>query len=585
MAILVADPTRILFFTGKGGVGKTSSACATAIGLAEAGQRILLVSTDPASNLDEVLGVHLTSAPTAVPGAPRLWALNIDPEQAAHDYRERLVGPVRGILPPAVVRSMEEQLSGGCTMEIAAFDEFSKLLGDPAITAEYDHVLFDTAPTGHTLRLLELPAAWSSFIDTNVGGTSCLGPLSGLSAQRALYASANAALRDGGQTTLVLVARPDAGSLREAERTRSELAQLGVKQVCMILNGVFKAHDLADPIAVAMETRVQASLAGIPEGLRNLPRVDVPLLPYGLVGLDALKTLGATDILPRVHAPMDPEQRARFQDLDALVQPMMARGKGVIMTMGKGGVGKTTLGVRIATRLAKQGFKVTLTTTDPAAHLEQTLGERPPSLTVARIDPGVETRRYTKETLAQAGKGLDAQGRALLEEDLRSPCTEEIAVFRAFAETVAQGLDRFVIIDTAPTGHTLLLLDAAESYHREVLRKASEAPEAVRQLLPRLRDPAFTQIVLVTLPEATPIHEAMQLERDLARADIKPFAWVVNQSLTPLQVTDPVLKSRQGGEAIHLRELLGSTPRIALEPWTTGIPVQPTWTSSQCSTS
>ena len=574
MTILVANPTRILFFTGKGGVGKTSSACATAIGLAEAGKRILLVSTDPASNLDEVLGVHLTSAPTAVPGVARLWALNIDPEQAAHDYRERLVGPVRGLLPPAVVQSMEEQLSGGCTMEIAAFDEFSKLLGDPVITAEYDHVLFDTAPTGHTLRLLELPAAWSSFIETNAGGTSCLGPLAGLAAQKTLYAASNAALRDGGRTTLVLVARPDTASLREAERTRAELAQLGVRKVCLILNGIFEAHDLADPVAVAMAARARASRAGIPEGLRDLPRVEVPLLPHGLVGIDALKTLntlnslGSNDIIPRIAVPLDDQERAGFVDLDALLQPIAARGKGVIMTMGKGGVGKTTLAVRIATKLAGQGFQVTLTTTDPAAHVEQALGERPPTLTVARIDPAVEVRRYTEATLAQAGQGLDAQGRALLEEDLRSPCTEEIAVFRAFADTVAQGEDRFVIIDTAPTGHTLLLLDAAESYHREVLRKASEAPEAVRQLLPRLRDPGFTHIVLVTLPEATPIHEAIALERDLARAGIQPFAWVVNQSLTPLRVTDPVLRSRQVGEAVHLRELLGHTSRIALEPTT-----------------
>jgi len=574
MTILVANPTRILFFTGKGGVGKTSSACATAIGLAEAGKRILLVSTDPASNLDEVLGVHLTSAPTAVPGVARLWALNIDPEQAAHDYRERLVGPVRGLLPPAVVQSMEEQLSGGCTMEIAAFDEFSKLLGDPVITAEYDHVLFDTAPTGHTLRLLELPAAWSSFIETNAGGTSCLGPLAGLAAQKTLYAASSAALRDGGRTTLVLVARPDTASLREAERTRAELAQLGVRKVCLILNGIFEAHDLADPVAVAMAARARASRAGIPEGLRDLPRVEVPLLPHGLVGIDALKTLntlnslGSNDIIPRIAVPLDDQERAGFMDLDALLQPIAAQGKGVIMTMGKGGVGKTTLAVRIATKLAGQGFQVTLTTTDPAAHVEQTLGERPPTLTVARIDPAVEVRRYTEATLAQAGQGLDAHGRALLEEDLRSPCTEEIAVFRAFADTVAQGEDRFVIIDTAPTGHTLLLLDAAESYHREVLRKASEAPEAVRQLLPRLRDPAFTHIVLVTLPEATPIHEAIALERDLARAGIQPFAWVVNQSLTPLRVTDPVLRSRQVGEAVHLRELLGRTSRIALEPTT-----------------
>jgi arsenite-transporting ATPase len=570
MAILVANPTRILFFTGKGGVGKTSSACATAIGLAEAGRRILLVSTDPASNLDEVLGVHLTSAPTAIPGVPRLRALNIDPEQAAHDYRERMVGPVRGILPPAVIQSMEEQLSGGCTMEIAAFDEFSKLLGDPAITAEYDHVLFDTAPTGHTLRLLELPAAWSNFIDTNVGGTSCLGPLSGLSAQKTLYAASNAALRDGGQTTLILVARPDTASLKEAERTRAELAQLGVRNVCMILNGIFKANDLEDPIAVAMEARARTSVGEIPPGIRDLPRVEVPLLPYGLVGIEALRTLGSADGHPRAIEALSGEERARFQELDALIQPMTARGKGVIMTMGKGGVGKTTLAVRIASTLARMGFQVTLTTTDPAAHVEQALGERPPTLTVARIDPAIETRRYAEETLASAGKDLDAQGRALLEEDLRSPCTEEIAVFRAFAETVAGGQDRFVIIDTAPTGHTLLLLDAAESYHREVLRKASEAPEAVRQLLPRLRDPGFTHIVLVTLPEATPIHEAMDLEKDLARAGIKPFAWVVNQSLTPLRVTDAVLMSRQGGEAVHLRELLGRTARIALAPWAAG---------------
>ena len=566
MASLIPHPTSILFFTGKGGVGKTSSACATAIALAETGKRVLLVSTDPASNLDEVLGVTLTGEALSIPEVPGLAALNIDPEEAARAYREKMVGPVRGVLPEAVVASMEEQLSGACTTEIAAFDEFSKLLGDPARTAAFDHILFDTAPTGHTLRLLELPSAWSNFIDTNVGGTSCLGPLSGLAAQKSLYAASSVALRDGARTTLVLVARPDLPSLREAERTRAELAQLGIQNVHLILNGLFKATDRSDEVALALEAQADLALEGIPEGLRGLPRTTIPLLPFGLVGIPALRSMGNPELSGpalTMGAVIDP---SRFDSMASLVDSLAEQGKGVVMTMGKGGVGKTTLAAHLATRLASKGFRVTLTTTDPAAHVEQALGERPPSLRVTRIDPERVVQQYRDEILATAGEGLDTQGRAMLEEDLRSPCTEEIAVFRAFADTVAQGQDHFVVIDTAPTGHTVLLLDAAEAYHREVLRKSSDMPEAVRQLLPRLRDRAFTRILLVTLPEATPIHEAMQLERDLTRAGIHPFAWLVNQSLTQLTVTDPVLRSRQAGEAKHLNELLNHAPRVVLEP-------------------
>jgi arsenite-transporting ATPase len=566
MSTLIEHPTRILFFTGKGGVGKTSAACATAIALADAGKRVLLVSTDPASNLDEVLGVALDGSPRVVPGVSGLSALNIDPELAARAYRERVVGPYRGVLPAAAVASIEEQLSGACTVEIAAFDEFSKLLGDADATRAFDHVIFDTAPTGHTLRLLELPAAWSTFIETNMGGTSCLGPLSGLKAQQSLYVASHAALRDEGQTTLVLVARPDAPSLAEAERTRSELHQLGIRNVRLILNGVFHAQDSNDAVAVALDARGRASLADMPAGLRHLSRIDVPLLPFGLVGVDALRLMGAGhSAVPLIETHAAPAHRR--ETLDGLVEQIAAHGKGVVMTMGKGGVGKTTLAVRIATQLARAGHQVVLTTTDPAAHVDTAARERPATLHVTRIDPAAETQRYSEEVLATAGQGLDAQGRALLEEDLRSPCTEEITVFRAFADTVAHGADQFVVIDTAPTGHTLLLLDAAEAYHREVLRKASGTSDAVQRLLPRLRAPQFTMVLLVTLPEATPIHEAMQLERDLARADITPFAWVVNQSLTPLDVTDPVLRARRNSEAVHLRELAAHGKRTALEPW------------------
>ncbi len=552
---LFEHPPRHLFFTGKGGVGKTSVACATAISLADEGLRVLLVSTDPASNLDEVLETPLNSAPTPILAVANLAAMNIDPEAAALAYREKVVGPYRGVLPLAAIRSMEEQLSGACTTEIAAFDEFSRILGDPATTTQFDHVLFDTAPTGHTLRLLELPAAWTGFLEANVGGTSCLGPLAGLQAQQALYDASRKTLIDGEKTVLVLVSRPERTALREAERTREELAHLGLTRVEVVLNALFTATDRDDPIAVALEERGHAALAAIPEGLRHQPIQKLPLLPFGLVGIAALRAL------------LTPPPEVTLPSLDTLLPALAAQGHGVILTMGKGGVGKTSVAIEVARQLVQLGHAVHLTTTDPAAHVVDTMGEPVAGIRVSRIDPVVETQAYAAEVLKTAGAGLDPAGRALLEEDLRSPCTEEIAVFRAFARIVDQGQEGFVVIDTAPTGHTLLLLDAAESYHREVLRTAGQAPPEVQRLLPRLRDPLFTRILLVTLPEATPVHEAAQLQRDLARADIHPFAWVINQSLLPLKVTDPVLVQRRSQETRYHQEVAALSQRVVVLPW------------------
>ena len=457
---------RHLFFTGKGGVGKTSVACATAIALADQGRRVLLVSTDPASNLDEVLETELVSTPTAIRTVPRLSALNIDPEAAALAYRERMVAPYRGVLPDAAIRSIEEQLSGACTVEIAAFDEFSKLLGTAAATQDFDHVLFDTAPTGHTLRLLELPTAWTGFLENNVGGTSCLGPLAGLKEQQSLYAASRCALVDATRTVLVLVSRPERSALREAERTRHELSGLGVARMELVVNGLFAASDTTDPVAVAMERRGVVALGELPEGLRLLPRTELPLLSFGLVGIPALRTLLAATQGTIEHLPLDAVVTAATPPLSVLLPALESGGHGVIMTMGKGGVGKTSVAVSIAVELVRRGHRVHLTTTDPAAHVVEALGESVSGLTVNRIDPIAETRAYSDEVMKTAGAGLDAAGRALLDEDLRSPCTEEIAVFRAFARTVDEGEHGFVVIDTAPTGHTLLLLDAAETYGR-----------------------------------------------------------------------------------------------------------------------
>jgi arsenite-transporting ATPase len=558
---------RYLFFTGKGGVGKTSVACATAIALAERGRRVLLVSTDPASNLDEVLETKLGASPTAIHAVPRLFALNIDPEAAAQAYRERMVGPYRGVLPDAAVRSIEEQLSGACTVEIAAFDEFSKLLGDAAATADFEHVVFDTAPTGHTLRLLALPAAWTGFLESNVGGTSCLGPLAGLKAQQALYEASRQALIDRERTSLVLVSRAEPSALTEAERTRRELDELGIRKQELVLNGIFHARGADDPIAAAMEEHGHQAVREMPAGLRGLPRTELRLLPFGLVGVEALRALFQPERAEQDGVVAVSTTSEVLPPLAALVPDLEAGGRGVVMTMGKGGVGKTTVAVSIARELARRGHRVHLTTTDPAAHVADALGAPVEGIRVSRIDPAAETRAYSDEIMGSAGAGLDAAGRALLEEDLRSPCTEEIAVFRAFARIVDEGEHGFVVIDTAPTGHTLLLLDAAEAYHREVLRTAGEAPEEVRRLLPRLRDPAFTKILLVTLPEATPVHEAAELQRDLERAGITPFAWIINQSLVPLAVTDPLLQQRRAQETRFHAEVQRLATRVVLVPW------------------
>lgn len=569
--LLAEKPTRYLFFTGKGGVGKTSLACATAIALADRGMKILLVSTDPASNLDEVLETKLSSAPTPVPSVNGLFALNIDPEAAAREYRERVVGPFRGVLPAASVASIEEQLSGACTTEIAAFDEFARLLGDANATGGFDHVLFDTAPTGHTLRLLQLPAAWSDFIESNVGGTSCLGPLSGLQTQRELYASTVKALSNPVQTTLMLVSRPERSALQEADRTSHELLVLGVTNQHLVVNGIFVARDRTDAIALALEERGRLALAGMPAGLRDLPKSEIPLFPFELLGLAALRAVysqGPHSVIVEAKVPAHNEAVLPLPGLSLLVDELDAGGPGVVMVMGKGGVGKTALAAGIAVQLARKGRRVHLTTTDPAGHVQSKLGESVPGLTVSRIDPAAETSAYRDEVLRTAGAGLDPQGLSLLEEELRSPCTEEMAVFRAFAQKVEEGKHGFVVLDTAPTGHTLLLLDATEAYHRQVSHTLADTPEAVRQLLPRLRDPNYTRIIIATLPESTPVHEAAFLQQDLRRAQITPFAWVVNQCLTPLVVRDPILKARQSTEAIFLKEVCTvHSSRTFMVPW------------------
>lgn len=545
----VLDLTQYIFFTGKGGVGKTSTACATAIKLSDSGKKVLLISTDPASNLQDVFETELSNEPTQIDGIPNLTVINLDPVKAAEIYRERVIAPYRGLLPDVAIQSMEEQLSGSCTVEIAAFNEFSGFLANQETRIAFDHIIFDTAPTGHTLRMLQLPSAWSNFISESTHGASCLGQLSGLEEKKEAYEAAVRTLSSDAQTVLMLVTRPEESPLNEAARASFELSALGINNQRLIINGVL--DDFNDQISQAFFMKQQAALTSKPKALEEITTFKIPLRGYNITGLSNLRrflTQPASDV------EMNKVEIEESASLSGLIKSLDQTKKKVIFTMGKGGVGKTTIAAAIALGLAKLGNKVHLSTTDPAAHLQEII-EASEMISISHIDEAEELQRYKDEVLSKAKKSMSNQDLAYVEEDLRSPCTQEIAVFRAFAEIVDRAEDEIVVIDTAPTGHTLLLLDATQSYHREIERSHGDIPESVRKLLPRLRNKSETECIIVTHAEATPVYEALRLEDDLNRAGLSSNWWVVNATMHMTETQHEVLKAKANGETVWIQKV------------------------------
>lgn len=541
--------TKYLFFTGKGGVGKTSTACATAIRLADQGKRIMLVSTDPASNLQDVFATNLDNKGTPIKEVPNLIVANFNPEDAAKEYRDSVIAPYKGKLPESVIANMEEQLSGSCTVEIAAFNEFSNFITDKKVEKEFDHILFDTAPTGHTLRMLQLPSAWSNFISENTHGASCLGQLAGLEDRKEVYKQAVETLANPKRTTLILVARPEDTPLKEAERASRELQDIGVRNQVLIINGVLQEAN--DALSSHIVEKQQNTLLHMPQYLQKLDRFEIPLRPYNVTGIENVRAL-LTD--EQIKFGTEALQVTHMQGLKDILEDLACSDKKVIFTMGKGGVGKTTIAAAIAMGLAKKGKKVHLTTTDPAAHLQFVLQDNT-DITLSRIDEKEELEKYREEVLSKARETMSEEDIEYIEEDLRSPCTQEIAIFRAFAQIVERSENEVVVIDTAPTGHTLLLLDSTQSYHKEIKRSQGDIPDSVKQLLPKLRSKEHTEVIIVTLAEATPVYEAKRLEDDLKRADIYSNWWVINSSLYATQTTNTTLKAKASHEITWINKV------------------------------
>ncbi len=287
---------RTIFFAGKGGVGKTVASCATAVWSARAGHRTLLVTTDPAAHIGQVLGAAVGTEPAPVDGVDGLWAARVDAKAAAVAYTDRIIADAvaRGRSPHAVA-AMREELDSPCTEEMAAFDQFIEL----ASRDTFDVTVFDTAPTGHTLRLLELPIDWSRQIDVKVFASVDTAAADDVA--KASFSRVIEMMRDPAKSTFAFVMYPESTPIVEAGRAISELGSLGIPLGLVVANMVLPDEACRTPYALARRQMQQAYLADI-EARFAVPVLEIPLLDDEVVGLDRLgelldRTLSPTSLV------------------------------------------------------------------------------------------------------------------------------------------------------------------------------------------------------------------------------------------------------------------------------------------------
>ena len=580
--------TQYIFFSGKGGVGKTSMACTHAVRFADEGKRTLIVTTDPASNLADVFEQEIGHFVTSIAGVPNLSAMEIDPDQATQEYIDKAMAPIRTEFPAQMVQVIEEQMSGPCTAEVAAFDRFIDFLDIPSQNGNaYDVVIFDTAPTGHTIRLLELPAEWSDSIESaNAGsGQTCIGPAAAIQDAKHKYERAMAVLRDASHTTFIFVLHPEEIAIRETHRAIGELRKLDIENFQLIINGIIPTDGAQNPLFAARADFQSLYLTQIKHEF-DIPQQRMALLADEIMGVKGLRMVGniffdgKSDIenLGHLKHPPSISRLSTFQP--SSIQPRNGN-RHTLFFAGKGGVGKTVASCITAVWLARQGFKTLLLTTDPAAHLSDVLDvpvgddptpvDRLSNLWVVNIDPKAAAGAYKERILSEARqRGRPENAIKVMEEELNSPCTEEMAAFDQFIDYASQEDWQIVVFDTAPTGHTLRLLELPVDWSRQIDVKVfasvdsaaadDVAKQHFQQVIEMMRDPLQSTFAFVMYPESTPILEAWRASKELETIGIQAGMVVANYVIPPEQVTTSFVQSRRTMQEKYLTEIAERFP-------------------------